>query len=63
MATEVRRRIHQGAFRERVLLAYQRRCAYCNLQHEELLDAAHITPDCALSREPTFVHFSFEISE
>ena len=43
-ATEVQRRIHQGAFRERVLLAYQRRCAFCSLRHEELLDAAHIIP-------------------
>lgn len=52
VATEVQRRIHQGAFRQRVLLAYQRRCAFCNLQHEELLDAAHITPDSASHGEP-----------
>ena len=51
-ATEVRRRIHQGAFRERVLLGYQRRCAFCNLAHEELLDAAYITPDSASHGEP-----------
>ena len=43
-ATEVQRRVHQAAFRERVLLAYRRRCAFCDLRHEELLDAAQINP-------------------
>lgn len=38
-------RIHQRAFRERVLEAYRRQCAFCRLRHEELLDAAHIVPD------------------
>ena len=52
VATEVQRRIHQGAFRERVLLAYRRQCAFCRLQHTELLDAAHITPDSAMHGEP-----------
>ena len=52
VATEVQRRIHQGAFRERVLRAYQHQCAFCALRHEELLDAAHITPDSALHGEP-----------
>ena len=51
-ATEVQRRIHQGAFRERVLRAYRNQCAFCALQHVELLDAAHITPDSALHGEP-----------
>ena len=41
----VRVRLHQRAFRERVLEAYQRQCAFCRLRHEELLDAAHIIPD------------------
>lgn len=41
----VRHRLHQRAFRERVLLAYQRACAMCRLRHAELLDAAHILPD------------------
>jgi len=41
----VRVRLHQRAFRERVLEAYQRQCAFCRLRHEELLDAAHILPD------------------
>jgi putative restriction endonuclease len=40
-----RRRLHQLAFRERVLRAYQERCAMCRLRHRELLDAAHIVPD------------------
>jgi putative restriction endonuclease len=41
----VRQRVHQAAFRERVVRAYQERCALCNLRHADLLDAAHITPD------------------
>jgi len=40
-----RRRLHQEAFRERVLAAYRRCCALCRLRHGELLDAAHIIPD------------------
>ncbi|GAB3409481.1 HNH endonuclease [Schumannella luteola] len=41
----VRQRVHQPAFRARVLVAYQRSCAVCRLNHPELLDAAHIVPD------------------
>ena len=41
----VRHRLHQRAFRERVLQAYRRACAMCQLRHSELLDAAHILPD------------------
>lgn len=52
VATEVQRRIHQSAFRERVLRAYQHQCAFCNLRHGELLDAAHIIPDSELRGEP-----------
>lgn len=48
----VRQRIHQRAFRERVLDAYRRQCAFCRLRHAELLDAAHIVPD-AEQGEPT----------
>ena len=48
----VRVRLHQRAFRERVLEAYRRQCAFCKLRHEELLDAAHIIPDTALEGEP-----------
>ncbi|MGH2689046.1 MAG: HNH endonuclease [Actinomycetota bacterium] len=40
-----RQRLHQAAFRERVLHAYQRTCSMCRLRHEQLLDAAHILPD------------------
>jgi putative restriction endonuclease len=40
-----RQRLHQAAFRERVLLAYRRTCSMCRLRHEELLDPAHILPD------------------
>lgn len=38
-------RLHQVAFREKVLQAYQDHCAICNLKHRELLDAAHIIED------------------
>jgi putative restriction endonuclease len=34
----VRQRIHQAAFRERVLTAYERRCTVCRLGHDQLLD-------------------------
>lgn len=42
---EVRQRLHQRVFRERVLAAYSKRCAICRLRHERLLDAAHIIAD------------------
>lgn len=48
----VRVRLHQRAFRERVLEAYRRQCAFCRLRHEELLDAAHIIPDTEPGGEP-----------
>ncbi len=41
----VRQRLHQRPFRDRVLLAYQERCALCRLRHPPLLDAAHIKED------------------
>ncbi len=41
----VRQRLHQGAFRAKVLRAYRTSCTLCALKHEELLDAAHIIPD------------------
>ncbi|MEA2623869.1 MAG: putative restriction endonuclease [Chloroflexota bacterium] len=47
-----RRRLHQVAFRERVVTAYRERCALCRLRHRELLDAAHITPDSAEEGDP-----------
>lgn len=39
------RRLHQVAFRARVLRAYRERCAVCRLGHALLLDAAHILGD------------------
>lgn len=48
----VRQRLHQRAFRERVLDAYRHQCAFCRFRHAELLDAAHIVPDSEQG-EPT----------
>lgn len=48
----VKRRLHQRAFRERVLSAYQRKCSLCRLRHTQLLDAAHIIPDPEELGEP-----------
>jgi len=48
----VKVRLHQRAFRERVLEAYKRQCAFCRFRHEEMLDAAHITPDAHPDGEP-----------
>lgn len=39
------RRLHQPAFRTRVLRAYRTSCGVCHLRHQELLDAAHILGD------------------
>jgi putative restriction endonuclease len=41
----VKQRLHQRVFRDRVLIAYESRCALCRLGHRELLDAAHIRED------------------
>lgn len=46
------RRVHQAAFRERVISAYREACALCHLRHVELLDAAHIIPDSDPDGEP-----------
>jgi len=43
--TQTRQRLHQSAFRDIVITAYDGRCAICRLNHPELLDAAHIIPD------------------
>jgi putative restriction endonuclease len=48
----VRRRLHQQAFRARVIEAYRVQCALCRLRHQELLDAAHITADVLPEGEP-----------
>ena len=42
---EMKQRLHQPAFRAKVLSAYGVRCAVCNLQIGALLEGAHITPD------------------
>lgn len=42
---QTKRRVHQPAFRSRVIRAYSEQCAICRLQHINLLDAAHILPD------------------
>ena len=49
---EVRQRIHQQTFRERVLQAYEERCTICRLRHAPMLDAAHIIPDSNPEGEP-----------
>jgi putative restriction endonuclease len=48
----VRHRLHQRAFRERVLRAYEEQCALCRLRHQELLDAAHIVADAEDEGDP-----------
>lgn len=45
ITSTVKNRLHQKAFRERVLLAYKLQCAFCRLKYTLLLDAAHIIPD------------------
>lgn len=49
---QVRQRIHQRTFRDRVLAAYQEQCTICHLRHANLLDAAHIVPDADEAGEP-----------
>ncbi len=48
-----RQRLHQPAFRTRVLVAYEVRCAVCQLKHGSLLDAAHIVSDSEEHGIPT----------
>lgn len=52
ITTQVRSRLHQRGFRERVLAAYRDQCALCRLKHRELLDAAHIIPDTDPDGDP-----------
>ena len=44
-ARTVQARVHQPAFRARIMLAYEGQCSVCTLKHPELLDAAHIIED------------------
>jgi len=53
ITSQVKKRLHQRGFRERVLAAYRSQCAFCNLKHSELLDAAHIVPDDEPEGTPT----------
>lgn len=48
----VHQRVHQPAFRARVMLAYEGTCCVCTLKHPELLDAAHIVEDGAEGGDP-----------
>ncbi len=52
ITSSVRVRLHQRTFRERVLDAYRRSCAFCGFRHEEMLNAAHIVPDSDPEGEP-----------
>lgn len=52
VTTIATRRVHQAAFRERVIRAYREACALCRLRHVELLDAAHIIPDSDPDGDP-----------
>ncbi|MDD5709652.1 MAG: HNH endonuclease [Candidatus Marinimicrobia bacterium] len=52
ITSNVKVRIHQKTFRERVLYAYQTQCALCRLKHRELLDAAHIIADSQEKGDP-----------
>jgi putative restriction endonuclease len=45
ITSTIKTRMHQSAFREIVIQAYKERCAFCRLNHPELLDAAHIIAD------------------
>lgn len=45
----VKQRLHQPAFRARVMHAYASTCAVCHLKHAELLDAAHIVEDADIA--------------
>jgi putative restriction endonuclease len=52
ITAQVKNRLHQRGFRERVLAAYRDQCALCRLRHRELLDAAHIIPDSEPGGDP-----------
>jgi len=52
VTSQVKVRLHQTLFREKVLNAYNDQCALCRLKHRELLDAAHIIPDKDPDGEP-----------
>jgi putative restriction endonuclease len=45
-------RLHQAAFRQRVIRAYREQCSVCHLRHVQLLDAAHILADAHAEGAP-----------
>jgi putative restriction endonuclease len=49
---QARVRLHQTAFRRRVLVAYRNACTICRLKELSLLDAAHIVGDTQPTGEP-----------
>ena len=53
ITTQIKQRLHQRGFRERVLAAYKSQCSFCKLKHASLLDAAHIVPDYEPEGLPT----------
>ncbi len=53
ITSEIRIRLHQRGFREKVIAAYRSQCAFCKLRYGELLDAAHIIPDNEPDSLPT----------
>lgn len=52
ITSNIKTRVHQRTFRERVLIAYRNQCALCKLKHIELLDAAHIIADKEETGDP-----------
>ncbi len=52
LTAQIKQRLHQRSFRERVLNAYNEQCTFCTLKHRELLDAAHIIPDNEKDGQP-----------
>jgi putative restriction endonuclease len=62
ITTQIKQRLHQRGFRERVLAAYRSQCAFCRLKHANLLDAAHIVPDDEPDGVPTVNKFITPLS-
>lgn len=52
LTVSTQQRLHQQSFRQRVLRAYDERCAVCRLRRRELVSAAHILPDGHPRGEP-----------
>jgi putative restriction endonuclease len=52
LTSNIKIRLHQKSFRERVLAAYKTRCCLCRINHYELLDAAHIIGDREETGDP-----------